>query len=102
MINAAGFKVWPAEVEALLYEHPAVLEACVVAAPDKRRGETVKAILVLRPGASLTLTELQRWCRERLAAYKVPRLLALADSLPKSGAGKILWRSLQEAEWSKR
>jgi fatty-acyl-CoA synthase len=101
MINAAGYKVWPTEVEALLYEHPAVQEACIVAAPDKRRGETVKAVLVLRPGASMTLQELQRWCRERMAAYKVPRLLALVDALPKSGAGKILWRSLQEAEWSK-
>jgi len=99
MINAAGYKVWPAEVEALLYEHPAVLEACVVAAPDERRGETVKALVVLRDGASLGAEDLQGWCRERMAAYKVPRRVAFVAELPKSGAGKVLWRQLQEAEW---
>ena len=99
MVNAAGYKVWPAEVEALLYEHPAVQEACIVAAPDERRGETVKALVVLREGAALTTTELQDWCRARMAAYKVPRLVAFVAALPKSGAGKVLWRQLQEAEW---
>jgi len=100
MINAAGFKVWPAEVEALLYDHPAILEACVVAAPDARRGEAVKAIVVLRPGQRLAPAELQAWCQERMAAYKVPRVLAFAQSLPRSAAGKILWRALQDAEWA--
>jgi fatty-acyl-CoA synthase len=99
MVNASGYKVWPAEVEALLYEHPAVQEACNVGAPDERRGETVKALIVLRNGATLTGEALQRWCRERMAAYKVPRLVAFVAELPKSGAGKVLWRQLQEAEW---
>ena len=99
MINLSGYKVWPAEVEALLYEHPAVQEACIVGAPDERRGETVKALVVLKPGAALDAEALQRWCRERMAAYKVPRLVAFVAELPKSGAGKVLWRQLQEAEW---
>jgi len=99
MINAAGYKVWPAEVEALLYAHPAVQEACIVAAPDERRGETVKALVVLRQGAALEADELQHWCRARMAAYKVPRLVAFVADLPKSGSGKVAWRELQETEW---
>lgn len=99
MINLSGYKVWPAEVEGLLYEHPAIQEACVIAAPDERRGETVKALIVLRAGAALDADALQNWCRERMAAYKVPRVVAFLGELPKSGAGKVLWRELQEAEW---
>jgi fatty-acyl-CoA synthase len=96
MINASGFKVWPAEVEALLYHHPAVLEACVIAASDPRRGETVKALVVLRSGQeSLDPQALMAWCHERMAAYKVPRLIDFVASLPKSGSGKVMWRELQ-------
>jgi fatty-acyl-CoA synthase len=100
MINAAGFKVWPAEVESLMYRHPAVQEACVIAARDARRGETVKAVVVLRKGwgGRIADGELIDWCRQNMAAYKIPRLIEFADSLPKSGAGKILWRELQERE----
>lgn len=96
MINASGFKVWPAEVEALLYHHPAVQEACVIAASDPRRGETVKALVVLRAGHdSLDPQDLMAWCHERMAAYKVPRLVEVVASLPKSGSGKVMWRELQ-------
>jgi fatty-acyl-CoA synthase len=102
MINAAGFKVWPAEVESLMYQHPAVQEACVIASPDSRRGETVKALLVLKADwrERVTDTEIIDWCREHMAAYKIPRLIEFADSLPKSGAGKILWRELQDREYA--
>ncbi|MFN3416501.1 MAG: long-chain fatty acid--CoA ligase [Caldimonas sp.] len=100
MINAAGFKVWPAEVEALLYQHPAVQEACVIAAVDPRRGETVKAVIVRKPGAAGEVTEQQiiDWSHEHMAAYKVPRIVQFVDSLPKSGTGKVMWRELQERE----
>jgi len=99
MINASGFKVWPAEVEALLYRHPAVQEACIIAARDAYRGETVKAVVVLRPDAKgITAEDLVAWSREHMAAYKVPRLVQFVDSLPKSGSGKVMWRLLQEQE----
>ena len=100
MINAAGFKVWPAEVEALLYKHPAIQEACVIAALDPRRGETVKAVVVLKPDqrGQVTEQELVDWAHEHMAAYKAPRIVQFADALPKSGTGKVMWRALQEAE----
>jgi fatty-acyl-CoA synthase len=100
MINASGYKVWPAEVEMLLYKHPAVHEACVVATRDAYRGESVKAVVVLRAEAKGTTTPQQivDWARENMAAYKVPRIVEFVDALPKSGAGKVLWRVLQERE----
>jgi fatty-acyl-CoA synthase len=100
MINAAGFKVWPAEVEAMLYHHEAIQEACIVAAEDPRRGETVKAVIVLKPGFEGRVTEQQivDWSHDNMAAYKVPRIVQFVQTLPKSGAGKVMWRSLQEAE----
>jgi fatty-acyl-CoA synthase len=100
MINAAGFKVWPAEVEALLYQHPAIQEACVIAAADPRRGETVKAVVVLKPAHVGRVTEQQiaDWAHANMAAYKAPRIVQFATALPKSGTGKVMWRVLQEAE----
>ncbi len=99
MINASGFKVWPAEVESQLYRHPAVQEACVIAAPDERRGETVKARVVLRDGhRDATPEEIREWARGEMAAYKCPRHVEIVESLPKSGSGKVLWRVLQEQE----
>ena len=100
MINASGFKVWPAEVEALMFRHPAIQEACVIAARDSYRGETVKAVVVLRAGHKGQVTEQQiiDWCRENMAVYKVPRIVQFAQALPKSGSGKVMWRTLQEAE----
>jgi fatty-acyl-CoA synthase len=100
MINASGFKVWPAEVESLMFRHPAIAEACVISAKDAYRGETVKAVVVLRPGFKGQVTEEQviAWCRENMAVYKAPKIVQFADVLPKSGSGKIMWRTLQEAE----
>ncbi len=98
MINAAGFKVWPAEVESLLYGHPDVLEACVVGVPDPVRVENVKAFIVPRKDRNATISaeEIMAWAREKMSAYKYPRIIEFVDSLPKSGAGKILWRELQQ------
>ncbi len=98
MINAAGYKVWPAEVEALMYRHPAIQEACVIAAADVRRGETVKALVVLKPGHRVTEQQIIDWAHENMAAYKSPRIVTIVDSLPKSGSGKVMWRELQEQE----
>ena len=100
MINASGFKVWPAEVEALMYRHPAIQEACIISTPDSYRGESVKAVVVLRSTHRdlVTEQEIVDWCRENMAVYKVPRTVQFVDALPKSGAGKVMWRILQEAE----
>lgn len=104
MINASGYKVWPAEVEAALFNHPAIQEACIVAAPDERRGETVKAYVVLKTEfrERVAAADIIEWSRGQMAAYKIPRSVAFVDSLPRSGTGKIQWRALQEAEWSGR
>ncbi len=103
MINASGFKVWPTEVEALMYRHPAIQEACIIGAKDAHRGETVKVVVVLRPEyrGKVEAQSIIEWCREQMAAYKVPRIVEFVDALPKSGAGKIMWRALQEAENAK-
>jgi fatty-acyl-CoA synthase len=100
MINASGFKVWPSEVESLMYQHPAVLEACIIGTADAHRGETVKAVIVLRPEwrERIDAADIIAWCRENMAAYKCPRIVEFVDALPKSGAGKIMWRELQDRE----
>ncbi|WP_329542305.1 class I adenylate-forming enzyme family protein [Streptomyces sp. NBC_01358] len=95
MINASGFKVWPREVEDVLYTHPAVREAAVVGVPDAYRGETVRAYVSLRPGASVEPGELGAYCKERLAAYKYPREVEILTELPKTTSGKILRRELR-------
>ena len=100
MINASGYKVWPAEVEAMLYAHPGIKEACVIGAPDGYRGETVKAVIVSRE-ASLTAEQVIDWARARMAAFKVPRVVQFVGELPKTATGKILWRELQERERAK-
>jgi len=94
-INVSGFKVWPREVEDVLYQHPAVREAAVVGVPDAYRGETVKAVVSLRPGASAGAEELAGFCKARMAAYKYPRLVEIVDELPKTASGKILRRELR-------
>jgi fatty-acyl-CoA synthase len=100
MINASGFKVWPAEVEALMFRHPAIQEACVISARDAYRGETVKAVVVLRAAHKGQVSEqdIVDWCRENMAVYKAPRIVEFMDALPKSGSGKVMWRTLQEAQ----
>jgi fatty-acyl-CoA synthase len=83
-----------------MYQHPAVLEACVIGVKDAHRGETVKAVVVLRPEwrGRIDSQAIIDWCRQNMAAYKSPRIVEFTQSLPKSGAGKILWRELQERE----
>jgi len=100
MINASGYKVWPAEVEAQMYQHPAIQEACVIASKDAHRGETVKAVVVLRPTHKGQVTEgdIIEWTRQNMAVYKHPRMVEFVDALPKSATGKVQWRALQEAE----
>ncbi|MEU2720596.1 AMP-binding protein [Streptomyces smyrnaeus] len=95
MINASGFKVWPREVEDVLYAHPAVREAAVVGVPHEYRGETVKAYVSLRDGAEAAPEELSAYCKERLAAYKYPREVEILRELPKTTSGKILRRELR-------
>jgi fatty-acyl-CoA synthase len=99
MINASGYKVWPTEIEAMMYAHPQIREVCIIATADSHRGETVKAVIVPKDDVrDLTADAVQAWCRERMAAYKVPRVVVFADALPKSATGKILWRVLQDEE----
>src|SRR2546421_11180135 len=100
MINASGFKVWPAEVEALLYAHPDIQEACVIGAKDGYRGETVKALIVLKERSRnrVSTGDITEWARARMAAFKVPRVVEFVDEVPKTASGKILWRELQEKE----
>jgi fatty-acyl-CoA synthase len=104
MINASGFKVWPAEVEALMFRHPAIQEACIIATHDPYRGESVKAVVVLRASHQGQVSEqdIIDWCRDNMAVYKIPRSVQFVDALPKSGSGKVMWRLLQEAEMAKR
>ena len=98
LIVAAGYKIFPDEVDRVLLAHPAVLEAATIGVPDPRRGEAVKSFVVLRPSARATAEELVAYCRENLASYKVPRRIEFRDELPKSGALKILRRELREQE----
>lgn len=100
MINAAGFKVWPTEVEGILYKHPAVAEACVVGVPDPVRVENVKAFVVLRREyqGKITEEEFINWAKDQMAAYRYPRIIQFVPQLPKSGTGKIQWRQLQQEE----
>jgi long-chain acyl-CoA synthetase len=97
MIVASGFKVWPREVEEVLYLHPAVREAAVVGVPDAYRGETIKAVVSLKPGYECTPDEIKGFARSQMAAYKYPRLVEIVDELPKTTSGKILRRMLQPA-----
>ena len=100
MINVSGFKVWPAEVESIMYGHPAIRECCIISTPDSYRGEAVKALVVLHDAAKATSPDdIVAWARDNMANYKAPRSVVLVDSLPRSESNKISWRSLQDAEW---
>lgn len=103
MINAAGYKVWPTEVEGVLYRHPAVSEVCVVGVPDPVRVENVKAFIVLSNDYKGKISEqdIIDWAKQNMAAYRYPRVVEFVDSLPKSGTGKIQWRQLQQREKEK-
>jgi long-chain acyl-CoA synthetase len=98
MINVSGYKVWPREVEDVLYGHEAVREVAVVGVPDEYRGENVKAFVSLKPGASVEADALVAFCKERMAAYKYPRRVEFVDELPKTASGKILRRELRDQE----
>ncbi|SEN42732.1 long-chain-fatty-acid--CoA ligase [Lihuaxuella thermophila] len=102
MIIAGGYNIYPIEIEEILYQHPAVGEACVYGVPDPYRGETVKAVIVPKKNTSLTEEEIADWCKERLAKYKVPRWIEFRSELPKSTVGKILRRKLLEEEQEKQ
>jgi long-chain acyl-CoA synthetase len=95
MINAAGYKVWPREIEDVIYTHPAIREAAVVGVKDQYRGETVKAVVSVKAGHTLSPAELKEFCKERMAAYKYPRIVEILDELPKTVSGKILRRELR-------
>ena len=96
MINVSGNKVWPREIEDILYQHPAIREAAVVGVPDPYRGEAVAAFVSLKVGASVTEAELKEFCRAHIAAYKSPRTVEFLDELPKTVSGKILRREVRE------
>lgn len=95
MINSAGLKIWPREVEEVLYRHPAVRECAVVGSPDPLKGEVVKAFISVRREARLDAGEVEAFCRQHLAAYKIPRVVQFIEELPKSATGKILKRVLR-------
>lgn len=103
MINAPGFKVWPTEVESILYKHPAVQQACVVGVPDLKKGEDIKAFIILNDEAKgqVTEEEIIEWSKTQMAAYKYPRTIEFRDTFPTTSSGKILWRKLQEEEKEK-
>lgn len=103
MINASGFKIWPAEVENLLYRHSAIRQCCVISTPHPKRGETAKAIIVLHEGQTDTTAEsIIQWCKANMAAYKVPSIIEFREQLPQSATGKLLWRQLQDEEWARQ
>ncbi len=103
MINASGYKVWPTEVESILYKHPVVKQVCVIGVPDERRGETVKAFIVPKEQIDVNVTEQEiiDWAKDHMAAYKYPRTIEFVSGLPMSGSGKVLWRKLREDEMEK-
>lgn len=100
MINVSGYKVWPSEVESILYQNAKVLENCIIPCNKNDRGESVKAIVVLKADQMMTEDELRQWCRENMSAYKVPKVVEFTNELPKTASGKINWRLLQDKEMS--
>jgi long-chain acyl-CoA synthetase len=101
LVIAGGYNIYPREIDEVLFEHPKILEACAVGIPDPYRGETIKAFVVLKPGQTLTEEEVIKYCGEKLARYKVPRMVEFVGSLPKSGVGKILRKELRAMELAK-
>ncbi|PEJ57257.1 long-chain fatty acid--CoA ligase [Bacillus sp. AFS002410] len=98
MIIASGFNIYPREIEEVIYEHPLVKEAVVIGVPDNYRGETVKAVIVLKDGMNVSSVEMIEYCKSNLAAYKVPRMIEFRNELPKTNVGKILRRAIRETE----
>jgi len=102
MIDRAGEKIWPRDVEEVLFTHPAVADAAVIGVPDEKRGETVKAFVVLKEGKSAKPEDIIAYCKDKLAYYKVPQFVEFRASIPKTMVGKTLHRALQEEEAAKR
>ena len=102
MIVASGFNIFPQEIDEILFSHPKVLEACTIGIPDAYRGEAPKSFVVPKPGEQLSKEELSAFCKERLAAYKVPKNIEFMTELPKSAVGKILRKELREMDKKKR
>jgi long-chain acyl-CoA synthetase len=98
VIIAGGFNVYPKEIDELLITHPKILEVCTIGVPDAYRGETVKVFIVTKPDQTMTAEEVIAFCKEKLAGYKVPKLVEFIDALPKSVVGKILRRELRDME----
>jgi long-chain acyl-CoA synthetase len=101
MIIAGGYNIYPLELDDVLMGHPKILEACTIGVPDEYRGETVKAFIVTREEETLNQEEVTQYCKENLAAYKVPKMFEFIDELPKSAVGKVLRRKLKEMELAK-
>jgi long-chain acyl-CoA synthetase len=101
LVKTSGFQVWPREIEEVISSHPAVLEVSVAGIPDAKQGEAVKAWVVLESGKTVTPEEIQAWCRDKLAAYKVPKQVEFRKELPKTMVGKVLRRVLLEEEANK-
>jgi len=101
MILASGYNIYPRDIEEVLFEHPKVKEAVVAGIPDPKRGETVKAYIVLHPGQEATEEEFIAYCRTKLAAYKVPRFVEFRAALPRTAVGKVLRRQLVAEEKAK-
>jgi len=99
MVISGGVNIYPAEVEAVLHAHPAVLDAAVIGVADQQWGESVKAVVQLRPGMEATAEELIAFCDERLAGYKKPRSVDFVDELPRDASGKLLKRKVREPYW---
>jgi long-chain acyl-CoA synthetase len=102
MIIAGGFNIYPREIDEVLFQHPKIQDAVAVGIADNYRGETVKAYVVLKPGQTATEEEVVAFCREKLVAYKVPKLVEFRDSLPKSAVGKVLRKILRDEEEAKK
>jgi len=101
MIIAGGYNIYPREIDEVLYEHPKIADAVAIGIPDEYRGETVKAFVVLSPGEEATAEDIISFCREKLAAYKAPKIVEFREDLPKSAVGKILRKILREEELKK-
>jgi long-chain acyl-CoA synthetase len=102
MIIAGGYNIYPRDIDEILYQHPKVAEGCAIGVPDPYRGETVKVFVVLKEGQTATAEEIIAFCKQKLAAYKVPKLVEFVPSLPKSAVGKILRKELRQMELDKK
>jgi len=102
MVIAGGYNIYPREIDEVLFQHPKVLDAVAVGIPDEYRGETIRAYIVLKEGESASEEEIVSFCRDKLAAYKVPKSVEFRDELPKSAIGKVLRKILREEEEEKR